>query len=104
MCLEKQGKYEEALADGATCISMEPQFVKGRCHPRLQRWRDVFAQYLQHYIIHFFGVKNAGYLCKATAEGKLAKYVDALKTLQAGQHIAPGKFDCAGRIPTHTTN
>jgi hypothetical protein len=37
ICLEKQGKYEEALADRATCISMEPQFVKGRLHSHLQR-------------------------------------------------------------------
>jgi len=29
MCYEKQGKNEEALADGAKCISIDPKFVKG---------------------------------------------------------------------------
>ncbi len=53
-----------------------------------------------HHSIFLVSTKNAGYVCKATAEETLGNYVDALKTLQAGQHIAPGKLDCAGRVPT----
>jgi hypothetical protein len=40
---------------------------------------------------------HPGYLRKATAEKKLGKYLDALKTLQAGQRIDLGAFDWAWR-------
>jgi len=67
MCLEKQGNNEEALADGAKCISLDPKFVKG-------------------------------YFRKAAAEENLGKYIDAMKTLQAGQKIAWDNADFRKKI------
>lgn len=67
MCLEKQGKNEEALADGAKCISIDPKFVKG-------------------------------YFRKAAAEENLGQYIDALKTLQAGQKVAWDNSDLKKKI------
>ncbi len=107
ICLENQGKYEEALADGATCLSMEPQFIKGGRRPHLQRRRDVFTQQcvkhgVNQIVLQFVlsltmtptpTPKNPGCVHKASAEKNLGKYVGALKTLQAGQHIDLGAFD-----------
>jgi hypothetical protein len=96
MCYEKQGKNEEALADGAKCISIDPKFVKGntnlfRCtHAKFSHSICLLTLKLMN-----FNVKNAGYFRKAQAEENLCKYQDALKTLQTGQKVEWGELDCA---------